>query len=93
MSPTANQFDAIDAVELALAEYQRLFGRPLVDSCPVDIETGEILPVVTVVTDIQTQLCSSEPALVRPAGAGSGGPVPAGRGLTTEWSALRLLAC
>ena len=51
VSPTANQFDAIDAVELALAEYQRLFGRPLVDSCPVDIETGEILPVVTVVTD------------------------------------------
>ena len=44
-------------------------------------------------TDIQTQWCLSEPASVRPAGAGSEGPVPAGRGFLTEWSASRLLAC
>lgn len=51
VSPTANQFDAIDAVELALADYQELFGHPLVDDCPVDLETGELFPVVTIVTD------------------------------------------
>ena len=51
VSPTANQHDAIDAVELALAEYEELFGHPLVDECPVDPETGELLPVVTLVTD------------------------------------------
>jgi hypothetical protein len=44
-------------------------------------------------TDIQTQWSPSEPASVRPAGAGSKGPVPAGRGFLTDWSALRLLAC
>lgn len=51
VSPTANQFDAIDAVELALADYEELFGHPMVDDCPVDPETGEFLPVVTIVTD------------------------------------------
>lgn len=51
VSPTANQFDAIDAIELTLAEYEELFGHPLVDLCPVDLETGEILPLVTIVTD------------------------------------------
>jgi putative transposase len=51
VSPTANQFDAIDAVELALADFAAMFGHPLVDLCPVDAETGEILPVVTIVTD------------------------------------------
>ncbi|MFM7210584.1 MAG: transposase [Actinomycetota bacterium] len=51
ISPTANHMDAIEAVELALAEFERLFGHPLVDDCPVDVETGEILPVVTLVTD------------------------------------------
>ena len=50
MSPTAKQFDAIDAVELALADYERLFGHPMVDDRPVDPETGERLPVVTIVT-------------------------------------------
>ena len=28
-----------------------MFGHPMVDDCPVDVETGEILPVVTIVTD------------------------------------------
>lgn len=28
-----------------------MFGHPLVDDCGVDVETGEILPVVTIVTD------------------------------------------
>lgn len=49
--------------------------------------------IETIQTDIQTQRRPSEPASVRPAGAGSEGPVPAGRGFLTDWSALRLLAC
>jgi len=28
-----------------------MFGHPMVEDCPVDIETGELLPVVTIVTD------------------------------------------
>ena len=51
MSPTANQLDAIDAIEIALADHEELLGHPLVDDCPVDTETGELLPVVTLVTD------------------------------------------
>lgn len=51
VSPTANQHDAIDAIELALTDYEAMFGRPLVDDCPIDLETGELLPVVTIVTD------------------------------------------
>ena len=51
VSPTANQHDAIDAIELALADYEAMFGHPLVDDCPVDEQTGEVLPVVTIVTD------------------------------------------
>jgi hypothetical protein len=34
LSPTANQFDAIDAVELALADYEAMFGHLLVEDCP-----------------------------------------------------------
>jgi len=49
VSPTANQHDAIDAIELALADYEAMFGHPMVDDCPVDVETGELLPVVTIV--------------------------------------------
>ena len=54
VSPTANQHDAIDAIEaieLALAEYEATFGHPMVDDCPINVETGEIFPVVTIVTD------------------------------------------
>ena len=51
VSPTANQHDAIDAVELALADYEELFGHPMVEACPLDEQTGEVLPVVTIVTD------------------------------------------
>lgn len=51
ISPTANQFDAIEAVELALADYENLFGHPLADDCTIDHATGELLPVVTLVTD------------------------------------------
>jgi putative transposase len=51
VSPTANQFDAIDAVELALTDYEAMFGHPLREECQVDVETGEIKPVVTIVTD------------------------------------------
>ena len=51
VSPTANQHDAIAAIELALADYETVFGHPLVDQCTIDAETGELLPVVTIVTD------------------------------------------
>ena len=51
VSPTANQHDAIDAIELALADYEQLFGHPLANTCQVDEQTGELLPVVTIVTD------------------------------------------
>lgn len=50
MSPTANQHDAIAAIELALADYQTLFGRPLIRTCARD-EVGNVVPAVTVVTD------------------------------------------
>mgnify|MGYP002363578723 FL=1 len=46
-----NQHDAIDAIELALADYEAVFGHALVDDCPVDEDTGEVLPVLTIVTD------------------------------------------
>lgn len=42
--------DAIAAIELALADYQALFGRPLIDACDRD-EAGNVIPAVTVVTD------------------------------------------
>jgi len=49
-SPTANQHDAITAVELALAEAQRLLGAvPLVEHL-TEPDTGEIVPI-TLVTD------------------------------------------
>jgi putative transposase len=51
VSPTGNQHDAIAAVELALADYEAMFGHPMVADCPVHVETGELLPVVTIVTD------------------------------------------
>ena len=51
VSPTGNQHDAIDAIQLALSDYEVMFGHPLVDACEVDEATGELLPVVTIVTD------------------------------------------
>ena len=51
VSPTGNKHDAIARVELALADYHCLFGQPLADTCPIDEGTGEVLPVVTIVTD------------------------------------------
>lgn len=51
ISLTANQHDAITVIELALADYEPMFGHPLVDTCPVNEDTGELLPVVTIVTD------------------------------------------
>lgn len=50
-SPTANQYDAIAAIELALADYEAMFGRPLALACPIDPATGQTLPAVTIVTD------------------------------------------
>ena len=50
VSPTGNQHDAIDAIELALADYEAMFGHPMAEDCGVDPDTGELLPVVTIVT-------------------------------------------
>jgi transposase InsO family protein len=50
-SPMANQHDAIAAIELALADYEAMFGHPLVDRCQIDEATGELLPALTIVTD------------------------------------------
>lgn len=50
-SPTANQYDAVAAVELALAEAETLLGHPLIDDCDLDEATGEIIPILTIMTD------------------------------------------
>lgn len=51
VSPTANMHDAVTAVEKALAEAGTPLGHPLIDDAPVDPETGEIVPMLTIVTD------------------------------------------
>jgi putative transposase len=51
VSPTGNKYDAIAAVELALADYETVFGHAMIEDCQVDLETGEITPAVTIVTD------------------------------------------
>jgi transposase InsO family protein len=51
VSPTGNQHDAIDAIELALADFETMFGHRMLQDCPVDPDTGALLPVVTIVTD------------------------------------------
>lgn len=51
VSPTANMHDAVTAVEKALAEAELLLGHPLIDDAVVDPDTGQIEPVVTIVTD------------------------------------------
>ena len=50
LSPTANQHDAIAAIELALAESAQLVGASLRERA-TDPATGRITPLVTVVTD------------------------------------------
>ncbi|MBF6150230.1 integrase core domain-containing protein [Nocardia nova] len=50
VSPTANQHDAITAIELALADYEQMFGRSLAAAAARDTE-GNVVPVVTIVTD------------------------------------------
>jgi len=49
-SPTANQHDAITAVELALAQAQRLLAGPSLLEYLTDPDTGEVVPI-TLVTD------------------------------------------
>ena len=49
VSPTQNRRDAIETVELALRETERLLGRSLLDAV-TDRETGEVRPIA-VVTD------------------------------------------
>ena len=51
ITPTANLVEAIEPVEFALAEVEVLLERPIDRDCPVDVEVGEMLPVVTLVTD------------------------------------------
>ena len=51
VSPTVHQHDAIDAIELALGDFEAMFGHRLADLCPVGTHTGELLPLVTIVTD------------------------------------------
>lgn len=50
VSPTANQHDAIAAIELAIREAEALAGRPLLDLAPRDAD-GTVQPLVTIVTD------------------------------------------
>lgn len=50
-SPTVDQHDTIAAIELALADDEAMFAHPLVDTCPADPDPGELLPVLTIVTD------------------------------------------
>jgi putative transposase len=50
VSPTANQHDAIAAIELALTEAERLTGRSLNELTERDAD-GNLLPLITVVTD------------------------------------------
>ncbi|WP_214405680.1 integrase core domain-containing protein [Pseudonocardia lacus] len=50
VSPTANQHDAIAAIELALAQAARLAGAPLIELAQRDPD-GAVQPVVTIVTD------------------------------------------
>ena len=51
VSPTANQHDAIAAIELALAEHETMFGFALRERCEIDPDTAEMAPAVTIVTD------------------------------------------
>jgi putative transposase len=48
--PTADQHDAIAAVELARAEAEWLAGRPLRDLNARDVD-GSVLPLIAIVTD------------------------------------------
>jgi putative transposase len=50
VSPTANQHDAIAAIELALTEAARLAGRGLHELAARDAD-GNVLPLITIVTD------------------------------------------
>ncbi|MFF0110718.1 transposase [Streptomyces hirsutus] len=50
VAPTANQHDAITAIETALRQAELMAGRPLSDLAPRDAE-GQVQPLVTVVTD------------------------------------------
>ncbi|MDQ0906569.1 transposase InsO family protein [Streptomyces canus] len=50
MSPTANQHDAIAAVELAIRDAELLAGKPLAELAPRDAD-GTVKLLVTIVTD------------------------------------------
>ena len=50
LSPTANQYDAIAALEAAIAEAEAMLGTTLLELA-TDPATGEITPILTIVTD------------------------------------------
>ncbi len=50
LSPTANQHDAIAALEAAIAEAEAMLGTTLLELA-TDPVTGEITPILTIVTD------------------------------------------
>ena len=50
LSPTANQHDAIAALEAAIAEAEAMLGTTLLELA-TDPDTGEITPILTIVTD------------------------------------------
>ncbi len=49
LSPTANQHDAIAALEAAIAEAEAMLGTSLLE-LTTDATTGEITPILTIVT-------------------------------------------
>src|SRR5690606_12336427 len=49
-SPTANMHEAVAAVELAIAEAERLAGARLIDLAERDAESN-VIPLITIVTD------------------------------------------
>jgi putative transposase len=63
---TANQHDAIAAIEAAIAEAEQLAGGVRLAELLADTSTGEIRPV-TIMTDIQAWWRPEGPRIVRPA--------------------------
>lgn len=51
MSPDREHARRRHGGRAALAEAEELIGHPLIDDCQVDEATGELLPVLTIVTD------------------------------------------
>jgi putative transposase len=48
---TLSNAGRLRSIELALAEAEQLLGHPVIDDAVVDPGTGEVMPVLTIVTD------------------------------------------